>query len=744
MALQKDESGFLLGVNRLKELSKGVDKVQMDISHILAILSDAVHLESIQRDKNYQQLSKINGAVTSIAKVKPAVNVTINTGQSKVTRKTGSNITVDSSPGQGSTRATARENKTKIATGGQARDSQGRFSSKTSPIGREKESNRDTSGRFTGSANGINEKSFIDSLKRGINQSVVGLNTDVSNLDPTVDAVRELSTLFAPGKKAFTLMGRGAMWLFKRRKATKAEDIPRVQQDHNDEVERHNTEQRKLFRKLIDAVNRGNSKGLAGLLGPALASRLLGGGGGRNGKNGRNVPVPTKEDKKKPGTPIPAGGVGREKPKGPQAPGKTPGKIPGLLGRLGSRVPLLGALVGGGLLASQWSDMDNSERGGGIGSMVGAGIGGVAGAIGGPVGSLAGATAGAYLGDKIGQKVGQWTGTLEKQNIGGTILKSWQKTQDVILNFFKLSMMGVGRFGMAGIGMAGGIMRASYGNGGNYSSGAGLSGGTPSDYNPHNEIPITKVLEAGKGYNIVELADGSVIKQEGNWNWRNRNAGNIEDGAFAKSRGRVDQSTAKGGQKRFATFPTYAAGRKAKKELIFEGQNYRDLDLMGAISRYAPKHENNTAAYQKRVLNAVGVNKRMSDYTAAEREVIMKAIEAQEGTMKQGKVTVLQGPTKNYTPGHNAGSATSNTVKPVYAKSTAQPVNQAKPLYVSNSNAVKPAAIPAAPNAMKRESSKRQQPALMASSNDTISQNPADRDIAHALTGGLGMRLQMA
>lgn len=747
MAIRTDESGFLLGENRFKELNKGVDKVHSDTSAILSILHSLIQVEAIQRDRNYRQIAGIGSAVSALAKVKPSVNVTINTGQSKVTRRTSSNISVDNTtPSQtrSTTRSTSNSTRTSTAgSSGQSRDASGRFTSRTADTSQDNASNRDSRGRFTGSASGINEKTFLDNMKKGLGSINVTASADVSQIDPTVDAVRELSSLFAPGKKAFSLMGRGAMWLFKKRKSASAEEIPRVQSEHNDEIQRHNHEERKLLRKLIDAVNRGNSRGLAGLLGPALASLLGGGGGnGRNGRNGRNGPNPTvpDRDRNRPGGPSPAGGGGRDR----QNP-RQPGRLGGLLGKLGSKIPYIGALLGGAAVASNWSDASASEKGGGIGSLIGGGIGGLIGAIGGPVGSIAGATAGSYLGDSVGQKIGQWTGTLQRQDIGGTIVKSWNGTLEVITSFFKLSMMNMGRFGM--MGMGGGFMRASFGSQGNqggYSAGpGGSSGGTPSNYNPNNEVPIKRVIESGAGYNVVELADGSIIRQDGDWNWRNRNAGNISDGDFAKSRGRVDQSGAKGNKKRFAVFPTFAAGRKAKKDLLFEGQNYRNLDLMAAISRYAPPHENNTKAYQQSVLKAVGSNKRMSDYSAAEQQIILDAIQKQEGNIRQGKVTVLKAPTQSVTP-QTTPSTTNGTTKPLYVNGTAGTANQAKPLYVSNSSAVKPASIPTSPNVLKRENSQPQQQTLMASSNDNISQNPADRDIAHALTGGLGMRSQMA
>lgn len=251
-------------------------------------------------------------------------------------------------------------------------------------------------------------------------------------------------------------------------------------------------------------------------------------------------------------------------------------------------------------------------------------------------------------------------------------------------------------------------------------------------------MPIKRVLEAGKRYNIVELVDGSVIRQDGDWSWRNRNAGNIEDGPFAKGSGRVDQSETQGskGAKRFAVFPTLSAGRKAKEKLIFESKKYRNKDLMGAIANYAPKHENNTVAYQRHVLKAVGSNKRMSEYTMAECEIIMNAIQQREGSLKQGKVTVIKPPS------NTAKSASTKSPAPMYVNAPSAR-NDTKPMYVSDYPKATKMVEPETPSSIRRISSKLDKPVMTASGGwNSISQLPADRDIAHAITGGLGMRTQ--
>jgi len=99
--------------------------------------------------------------------------------------------------------------------------------------------------------------------------------------------------------------------------------------------------------------------------------------------------------------------------------------------------------------------------------------------------------------------------------------------------------------------------------------------------NPSGDNPIKNVIEAGAGYNIVERPSGAQEKMVGARNWRNNNPGNIENGSFAKGFGSL------GGDPRFAIFPDFQSGRKAKSKLIFDGKNYKDLDLKAAIARYA-------------------------------------------------------------------------------------------------------------------------------------------------------------
>lgn len=267
---------------------------------------------------------------------------------------------------------------------------------------------------------------------------------------------------------------------------------------------------------------------------------------------------------------------------------------------------------------------------------------------------------------------------------------------------------------------------------------------------------IRRVLKVGAGFNVVEMADGSQVEQTGNWNWRNNNPGNIEFGDLAKKYGAIQPDevlpTKKGRPRadRFAVFPTYEAGKKAKSELLFEsnrareletkadygkGLGYKDKTLRQAIASWAPPEDNNdTAKYQARVLASVGnQNKKMRDYTEKERQAILNAMQQMEGH-NNVKSRVLKAPAKasqqikskaedmvrsasNFT---SAQQPTALQQEPlprvVNHKNTPIEVAQQRTTTNSTPKVIAPSAMPS----------------------DNIGQNVGDRMLAHAITGGIG------
>jgi hypothetical protein len=162
--------------------------------------------------------------------------------------------------------------------------------------------------------------------------------------------------------------------------------------------------------------------------------------------------------------------------------------------------------------------------------------------------------------------------------------------------------------------------------GGGGGGGAGASSGT-----------ITEVVERGPGFNVVKYDDGKVERRTGSRNWRNNNPGNIEFGNFARSQGAI------GTDGRFAIFPTYEVGKRAKEALLFEGRNYSGLTIAQAITRYAPPSENDTAMYIRVAASAAGVapSTPMRDLNSGQRQALLAAMERVEG-FRVGNVQIIQ------------------------------------------------------------------------------------------------------
>ncbi|HHN8483313.1 hypothetical protein Q4R14_04410 [Morganella morganii] len=155
-----------------------------------------------------------------------------------------------------------------------------------------------------------------------------------------------------------------------------------------------------------------------------------------------------------------------------------------------------------------------------------------------------------------------------------------------------------------------------------------------------SQSSATSVSAPSKNKRIYNNSDGGFAREGGSRSWRNNNPGNVEYGDFAKRFGAI------GTDGRFAIFPTEEAGKKAKEHLIFEsggarqlstkgdygaGLGYRDKTLSQMLTAYAPPEENPTDVYIKRVLSAVGSEKRMGDYSTEERAVILEAMKKVEG-----------------------------------------------------------------------------------------------------------------
>jgi hypothetical protein len=178
------------------------------------------------------------------------------------------------------------------------------------------------------------------------------------------------------------------------------------------------------------------------------------------------------------------------------------------------------------------------------------------------------------------------------------------------------------------------------------------------------ETEIEKIIESGPGFVVVQMTNGRIERRTGTANMRHNNPGNIEYGDFALSMGALpfpkhilemrqqmvkDKTLyeSKNSFARFAVFPDYETGRKAKEKLIFEQKQskhrlgaYGELTLDKAIEKYAPPNENPTEIYIKTIrkeLNKTGLSDeminrmKMNEYTDEQRKIVLNAMEEVEG-----------------------------------------------------------------------------------------------------------------
>lgn len=234
--------------------------------------------------------------------------------------------------------------------------------------------------------------------------------------------------------------------------------------------------------------------------------------------------------------------------------------------------------------------------------------------------------------------------------------------------------------------------------------------------------------------NVFEREDGSKVTLDGGTKaWRNNNPGNLRMSDFSKSQGAIGSD-----RDGFAIFPSLEAGAKAKENLIFGGKNYKDKTLTDAIARYAPPNENNTGRYQAAILSSVGgQNKRMSDYTPAERAAITAAMTKMEG-FEVGKTTVT--PARPATPATATNSA---PAIPAVPASTTVVTAGARAIPQMPSIAVEPPKVPdfqpvTAGLATTMGKGEEKRPSVIVVGNKTpVGRDLSNRPLAHIVTGGL-------
>lgn len=385
MAIQYDSRGFLIGERRLEEITKGINQTEDNTKQILEVLTE--NLKELHRT-NMDTGSSIRDVIKRQSRTIQSVDPSATPLTTRALRTVAEAVDAAQDAVQ-----SVKRIKTKSVDGEAGTQVQSSVPGTGSRAAAQRE--RDANGRFAGGNGTESEKKGILGRIKSI-LSLDGISSggaDIGGIDPTVDAVRELNDAVAPVKNVFKGMSARAIGLFRGRlKRKQSEEIlPEEQIRANKDTAKADKKQNKLLQSILSAIRAKDGGGLLGKGG--LLGGLLGGGDG--------VALPGGKDK---------GG------------GKKPGGL-GNLGKLGKgllkKIPFLGALIGGGFLAKEWSGLSSGGKGQGIGQIVGTVVGGALGSFFGPVGTLAGGGLGAYLGGIFGEKVGTWTESLKKIDFGG-------------------------------------------------------------------------------------------------------------------------------------------------------------------------------------------------------------------------------------------------------------------------------------------------------------------------------------
>jgi tetrahydromethanopterin S-methyltransferase subunit F len=359
MAIQNDSLGFLLGERRLKEMAEGIVQTEDNTKQILQVLTG--HFEEIKQV--LQENSSVKGGIDRFNREGRAIDAS-DSGLEDIVRRTieASETTLKTT--EKALDAAIQQVNRKIidAERGFSGSSPGSNSVRQRAA---KARERDANGRFVSSGT---EESKGSLLKSGMSIGSGGM-PDSGGIDPTVDAIKELKDFVSPVGRVFGGMSARAIGLLRGRlKKRRSEEIlPEEQVKANKEQSRNDKQRNKLLERLIDAVRSKNGGGLGGLLG--LGGGLLKRGGGL---------------------------------------------MKGLL----RKVPFLGLLIGGGLLAKDWGSLDSGGKGKGIGQIVGTALGGFLGSFFGPIGTVGGGVLGNLLGGIFGQKIGTWVSDLKDIDFG--------------------------------------------------------------------------------------------------------------------------------------------------------------------------------------------------------------------------------------------------------------------------------------------------------------------------------------
>ena len=144
----------------------------------------------------------------------------------------------------------------------------------------------------------------------------------------------------------------------------------------------------------------------------------------------------------------------------------------------------------------------------------------------------------------------------------------------------------------------------------------------PAPVSTRTAQPGTTGTHGGERYVVYQ----NEVRLGGTRAWRNNNPGNIQAGEFTNGEGAI------GSDGRFAVFPTEQQGMDAIVTLL-RRPSYQALTIRGAVFRYAPPNENNTAGYVATISRVTGLDPetRMNTLNDEQLQSVAATIRGVEG-----------------------------------------------------------------------------------------------------------------
>lgn len=136
-----------------------------------------------------------------------------------------------------------------------------------------------------------------------------------------------------------------------------------------------------------------------------------------------------------------------------------------------------------------------------------------------------------------------------------------------------------------------------------------------------------KSAESDKTARIYYDQDGNkMVRTEGSRSWRNNNPGNLAYYEFAKENGAI------GSDGRFAIFPDYETGQRARKKLL-KGSKYHHLTIKEMAYKYEPESLEKSESYCACIISRSNLEstRKLDSLNDEEFDKLLQAMQACEG-----------------------------------------------------------------------------------------------------------------